>query len=180
MEKPPRIYINFYLIGLAWALYMLACSVYLIAAGVDQRSPVGVGSGLGYGIVSILFIKAILPGIFMKMFIVDGELKPPPVPRPVFKPIIYIPRPRDGYVYLIRSDTGCYKIGCARNPEDRLRTFEVKLPFRVEYLVLIKTNDMRRLEGQLHAKFTDKRISGEWFNLSDDDVQYIKSLGRAA
>lgn len=89
-------------------------------------------------------------------------------------------RKAPGFVYLIRSEVGYYKIGRTVNPDDRIRTFSVRLPFRVEYEHLIKCEDQRALEKQLHTKFADKRIDGEWFELTPDDVAYIKSLGGAA
>lgn len=85
-----------------------------------------------------------------------------------------------GFVYLIRSETGYYKIGRTVNPENRIRTFSVRLPFRIEYEHLIKCADQIALEKELHTKFADKRIDGEWFELTPDDVAYIKSLGGAA
>jgi len=83
---------------------------------------------------------------------------------------------RPGYVYLIQSPTNAYKIGRTINPADRIHTFSVKLPFEVEYLAVIPTDDMHQLETNLHARFADQRIDGEWFDLSDEDVAYIKSL----
>lgn len=85
---------------------------------------------------------------------------------------------RNGYVYLIQSPTGAYKIGKSNNPDDRVHTFEVKLPFEIEYICKIRTDDMHRLESDLHWKFSEKRINGEWFNLSPDDVEYIKGLAK--
>lgn len=84
---------------------------------------------------------------------------------------------RAGYVYLVKSSTGYYKIGRTIDPDDRMRTFSVKLPFEVAYEHLIKTSDMFMLESQLHNKFHKKRINGEWFILDESDVEYIKSLG---
>lgn len=83
---------------------------------------------------------------------------------------------RNGFVYLIQSPTGAYKIGRTNNPDDRMRTFSVKLPFEVEYVCLIHTEDMHGLEKSLHYQFEEKRINGEWFNLSPEDVEYIKRL----
>lgn len=83
---------------------------------------------------------------------------------------------QSGYVYLLKSDNGHHKIGKAKNPEDRLKTFTVKLPFHVEYICTIKTNDMRVLEETLHERFANKRIDGEWFNLETEDIEYIKGL----
>ena len=85
-----------------------------------------------------------------------------------------------GYVYLIASDTGYYKIGRTNNPENRLATFAVKLPFHVEYECLIACPDMRALERSLHRKFEHKRVNGEWFALDADDIAIIKSLGGEA
>lgn len=81
-----------------------------------------------------------------------------------------------GYVYLLLAESGHYKIGRTSDPENRAKTFGVKLPFRVEYECVIKTNEMVGLEKELHKKFDAKRIDGEWFALSNDDVEYIKSL----
>lgn len=88
-------------------------------------------------------------------------------------------RNRKGFVYLLAAfhDKQLYKIGRATNPNNRLRTFNVKLPFPVAYECIIETGDMYRLERELHRLFDDKRLDGEWFRLSQSDVQYIKSLG---
>lgn len=81
-----------------------------------------------------------------------------------------------GYVYLLQSPTNAYKIGRTKNPKNRLETFSVKLPFEVEYVCVVQTEDMYGLEKDLHIHFSDKRINGEWFNLLPDDVEYIKGL----
>ncbi len=83
-----------------------------------------------------------------------------------------------GYVYLLQSPTSAYKIGRTANPKNRLQTFNVKLPFEVDYLAVIKTPNMYQLEVDLHNKFASKRINGEWFTLSPADVEYIKGLAR--
>ena len=98
------------------------------------------------------------------------------MPR-VFKVVNGTTRP--GYVYVLRSTTGAYKIGYATNPADRLKTFTVKLPFEVEYELLIKTDDMRALEAELHERYTDKHINGEWFALTADDLAELRTLGGA-
>ncbi len=82
----------------------------------------------------------------------------------------------EGYVYLIQSPTEAYKIGCTKNPKNRMKTFGVKLPFEVEYIALIKSDNHKQLESDLHETFEDKRIDGEWFALTPDDVEYIKGL----
>lgn len=81
-----------------------------------------------------------------------------------------------GFVYLLQSPTSAYKIGRTADPDDRMATFSVKLPFEVEYEHLIETSNMYQLESELHARFADRRVNGEWFDLTNEDVAYIKSL----
>lgn len=86
------------------------------------------------------------------------------------------PRTRPGYVYLLSSPFGFYKIGCSIKPKNRLLTFGVTLPFEVECICLIYSRDMYGLEKQLHQHFADRRTRGEWFELSDADIEYVKGL----
>lgn len=92
------------------------------------------------------------------------------------KTITPIRRDAPGYVYLIQSPSSAYKIGRARNPHNRMKTFGVQLPFEVEFVALIQTDDMYGLERRLHDRFHAKRINGEWFALTPEDVDYIKGL----
>lgn len=83
---------------------------------------------------------------------------------------------RNGHVYLLKSPTGTYKIGRTKDPSKRLHTFSVKLPFEVEFVCVIAAEDMIALETELHRKFKHKRVGGEWFALSEDDVAFISQL----
>lgn len=85
---------------------------------------------------------------------------------------------RDGYVYLVQSLTALsyYKIGRTKKPEQRMKRFEVKLPFEIQPVCFIETKDMYALEKKLHERFADRRADGEFFALSAADVDYIKSL----
>lgn len=86
------------------------------------------------------------------------------------------PPTNEGYVYLIKAPNGLYKIGYTSNPQDRMRTFENKLPFKVRYHCLIKTDEMRQLEKSLHQYFAQRLIDGEWFKLTAMDVQLMDGL----
>lgn len=83
---------------------------------------------------------------------------------------------RAGYVYLLSSPFGYYKIGCSSKPKNRLLTFGVQLPFEVECLCTIYAADMYALEKELHQRFAYCRTRGEWFSLSDQDVAYVKGM----
>lgn len=84
------------------------------------------------------------------------------------------PRRIDGYVYILRSDSGYWKIGRAKNPANRLKTFTVKLPFVVNYEMVIPSTDYAALEQELHARFDYCRVNGEWFELTDGDIADLK------
>lgn len=81
-----------------------------------------------------------------------------------------------GYVYVLKSDSGHYKIGKTANPDDRIETFEIKLPMEVKYLVLIQSHNYHRLEALLHRQYRHKRINGEWFNLSPTDLMLLENF----
>lgn len=97
--------------------------------------------------------------------------------------IVETPRPvsarkaKAGYVYLLQQVNGAhYKIGHTKDPESRNKTFGIQLPFAVEFICLIKSEDMTMLEAELHQRFAEQRVNGEWFALSPEDIEYIKGL----
>lgn len=83
---------------------------------------------------------------------------------------------KHGFVYLIRSTNGEYKIGKTKNMTKRMGWFGISLPFKVETIHTIECDDMDEVETSLHNRFADKRLNGEWFALSESDVEEIKSL----
>jgi len=82
---------------------------------------------------------------------------------------------RKGFVYLLKCDR-YYKIGMSKSVTDRIKQLSTQPPFDIELLHTIQTNDMYGLESTLHQKFSEKRKTGEWFNLDDSDIEYIRSL----
>jgi hypothetical protein len=71
-----------------------------------------------------------------------------------------------------------YKIGKALNVPKRTKLFEVKLPFpiRVEHYAMF--SDYTQAERSLHLHFHKKRLEGEWFALTAEDISFIKTFGR--
>jgi Meiotically up-regulated gene 113 len=65
---------------------------------------------------------------------------------------------------------GFYKIGKSKNPTIREGTLQAEVP-TIELLHVIHDD----IELYLHEKFNSKRLRGEWFDLSEADVNYIKS-----
>ena len=81
-----------------------------------------------------------------------------------------------GYIYLLQGTKGYYKIGYTRDPKDRLRTFANKLPFDVEYLHLIETDNTMRAEKLMHTVFAHRHARGEWYRLTESDIAIITAI----
>lgn len=88
--------------------------------------------------------------------------------------------PNGQYVYIIQDVdvTGLFKIGRTNNPEKRILNFGIHLPFTVGIVHIIPTDNMCQLESVLHRKFASKRVKGEWFSLSTDDLEAIRSISQ--
>lgn len=84
-------------------------------------------------------------------------------------------RSLQGYVYLLKGGDYC-KIGRSNNPDRRLEEISPQLPFSVELICMVATNDMYKLEARLHQRYADKRANGEWFRLDGEDITCIKEL----
>ncbi|MCU7667278.1 GIY-YIG nuclease family protein [Bacillus thuringiensis] len=81
-----------------------------------------------------------------------------------------------GYVYFIKEDyAGRIKIGKTKDINQRLDTFNVKLPFHVDLLHVIESNNYHYTEKLFHILFQAKRVNGEWFELNETDITWIKS-----
>lgn len=87
---------------------------------------------------------------------------------------------KSGFVYIFGSvSEGYYKIGYGDRPVSRLRAYERgKLPFSVEMIHTIPVDDKVMAEAELHRLFRENRSNGEWFKLSDEEVNKITNLKR--
>lgn len=91
------------------------------------------------------------------------SVKPPPAP--------------DGFVYVLRAENGTHKIGMARDVAVRVQDIASFVPFQVEVVLTFATGHMRRLERSLHQCFADRRLRGEWFALTESDLDALASIG---
>lgn len=66
------------------------------------------------------------------------------------------------------SNTGYTKIGKSDNPRRRERTLQSEKPT----ITLFRVCD-RNVEDELHAKYASKRVRGEWFDLTEADIEAI-------
>lgn len=86
------------------------------------------------------------------------------------------PKEEACYVYLMWDTTnGFHKIGISNNPRYRERTLQSEKPT----IELLKAKQYptrliaEAIEAALHKAYADKRLRGEWFNLSPSDIEHI-------
>lgn len=81
-----------------------------------------------------------------------------------------------GYVYIGKTTnkSGEYKIGSSRNIIERERTLKIGNPF-FSILYVMESMDCLKSEREVQRKFNDKKISGEWFCLSNEDMMKMFS-----
>jgi glycosyltransferase involved in cell wall biosynthesis len=77
---------------------------------------------------------------------------------------------RPGWIYLLGSSTGFYKIGQTTDIERRFKNFGVKLPFEVWIEHSWRVVDCIWTEKYAHALFGKNRVNGEWFILEQQDI----------
>lgn len=84
----------------------------------------------------------------------------------------------NGYVYLVHCvGTDLYKIG--RSKVDyyaRLSSLQTGCPYELSMIHAVHCDAYGKLERLLHHTFKDKRVRGEWFELSDSDKKSALSL----
>jgi hypothetical protein len=77
----------------------------------------------------------------------------------------------NGYVYLIRSSDGSFKIGHSRvSAQNRLNSLQCANPHQLQLAISFPTVNSADAEHFLHSRFRHKRISGEWFRLDKKDL----------
>lgn len=92
------------------------------------------------------------------------------------KTTFYKPRETRGFVYLMESDIGLYKIGHSVRPKDRLNKLRAQSPINIKLLHTIKYADRFAAELMWHKRFASKRVKGEWFKLDADDVKSFTTV----
>lgn len=78
-----------------------------------------------------------------------------------------------GYVYVIRIGER-YKIGKAEDWRKRLSN--AMFPEPPEVVIVIEAEDRHALEQELHRKYADVRLHGEWFGLQPEHLEELRKF----
>ena len=81
-----------------------------------------------------------------------------------------------GFVYFFKHTlVDGVKIGFTKNNtvKSRFDHFKIYSPHGAEILGIIKTSNPKQLESELHKKYSNARMNGEFFNITRDEVQII-------
>lgn len=83
-------------------------------------------------------------------------------------------------VYVIRcNESTFYKIGVSENPHVRLGSLQGGCPYKLTTIMekwSINADRAHWIEQGLHRVFDERRVMGEWFKLSEDDLEKIGSI----
>jgi hypothetical protein len=81
--------------------------------------------------------------------------------------------PAERFVYVIGATDGPQKIGIAANPTTRLAGIQTGSALRLEVfaLVAVAQAEARAVEAHAHSLLQDRRIRGEWFDVSPAEAR---------
>lgn len=83
------------------------------------------------------------------------------------------------YIYLMRNyANGLCKIGRSIKPEFREKTIQSEIP-QIKIIFKSQLTENTK-EKELHKIFKEKRVRGEWFDLSESDIHFIKTFNYAS
>ncbi|MCU7667511.1 GIY-YIG nuclease family protein [Bacillus thuringiensis] len=99
-------------------------------------------------------------------------------------PLPYIYKPREPQIamdavsaiyFLQEQDNHRVKIGKAKNLKTK-KFFAVKPPFDWKIIHTIEHANYSALETYFHKLFKLKRVNGEWFKLTEEDIEFVKKF----
>jgi hypothetical protein len=85
------------------------------------------------------------------------------------------PNRNHGFVYVIKSDKYC-KIGMSLLPEKRISSIKTSCPHKVEIIRIFETDNMIKMEKNLHNYFIAYKLRGEWFDLPEEAIQALRLI----
>jgi hypothetical protein len=87
------------------------------------------------------------------------------------------PKKNDGgYCYIMKNDLfpGIYKLGKSKHPSYRQKTLLHDAP-SISLFKVVETENMSKLEKEMHLLYENERLNGEWFKLTEEQVDSLIS-----
>ncbi len=81
-------------------------------------------------------------------------------------------------VYILKTGKNLYKIGKTQDLQKRLLVYQTHLPILFRIIRQYLATNMSELEESLHLIFQHKRVKGEWFELTGDDLVICDNVVR--
>jgi len=82
----------------------------------------------------------------------------------------FSPRPSPTYGFL--------KVGISSNPETRVSNMQSATPHTLELITTIETPHPKKVEEMLHRIFRPYSCTGEWFKLTENQINSLKAIDR--
>lgn len=82
-----------------------------------------------------------------------------------------------GYVYVagLSNQDRYYKIGYSKDPASRVDSLSTGTPYDTELVLAAGPYERpRQVESRLHERFRDRHFNGEWFELHDEQLTWIR------
>lgn len=79
------------------------------------------------------------------------------------------------FLYLLKCEKA-YKIGITNNFKKRFKSIQQSNPFEVIPVLVINNSNYDAIEKGIKEGWKDKKIKGEWFLLTKEDVEELKKV----
>ena len=80
-------------------------------------------------------------------------------------------------VYILqKANSSIFKIGRSYIVNNRLKMINAKLPFKTKIFKLFFTKESKKIEKILHQKYKNKKVRGEWFELTNEDLKWLSKV----
>lgn len=76
------------------------------------------------------------------------------------------------FIYAIGTLNTQQKIGYSKNPDQRLKTLQTANaePLHIHYAFQVDESIAASVEKYLHRQYNHKRIKGEWFEMTPEEI----------
>jgi hypothetical protein len=84
-------------------------------------------------------------------------------------------QPSKTYIYFIQQgEDGPIKVGYSTSPKERLKALQTASPYALHLFKVVEGNE--EMEKQIHSRFAEVQLQGEWFQPTESLLAYIEAL----